>query len=321
VLSVKRTALALTLTPTLLILILAGSMSVDLASANFMPLNVPDHNIEITPDGNVTGTDKIQHNETIYTFTGNISGSIVVLRDNITIDGAGYTLQGNGYPYGIFLEGRKAVSIKNMTITDFDTGVVYSYYREWKADCRDNIVIGNNITNNRVGISCYIPFNITISENAITNNKIGVSSFLALGIVIHANIISGNGAGIQFTDSDNNIVCSNNFINNTSQVALDPGKAEFNWRGSTVNWDNGSLGNFWSDYNGTDVDGDGIGDTPYSIDDSNQDNYPLMTLIKLPTKESTSLSEPFPTTLVIATIASVAFISLGLLVYFKKRKH
>jgi len=43
-------------------------------------------------------------------------------------------------------------------------------------------------------------------------------------------------------------------------------------------WDHGypSGGNYWSNYNGTDSDGDGIGDTPYIIDENNQDRYPLM---------------------------------------------
>jgi hypothetical protein len=51
--------------------------------------------------------------------------------------------------------------------------------------------------------------------------------------------------------------------------------------------DNGypSGGNYWSDYNGTDMyhgpyqnqtGSDGIGDTPYVIDANNTDNYPLM---------------------------------------------
>ncbi|KAF5437232.1 CASH domain-dontaining protein, partial [Candidatus Methanophagaceae archaeon] len=37
------------------------------------------------------------------------------------------------------------------------------------------------------------------------------------------------------------------------------------------------LGNYWSDYMGSDGDGDGIGDTPYSIG-SDKDDYPLMVL-------------------------------------------
>ena len=46
-------------------------------------------------------------------------------------------------------------------------------------------------------------------------------------------------------------------------------------------WDNGIEGNYWSNYNGTDNDSDGIGKTPYIIDEKNQDNYPLMTPIMI----------------------------------------
>jgi nitrous oxidase accessory protein NosD len=42
------------------------------------------------------------------------------------------------------------------------------------------------------------------------------------------------------------------------------------------NWDNGTQGNYWSDYNGTDANHDGIGDTPYSIDVLDRDRFPLM---------------------------------------------
>jgi len=34
--------------------------------------------------------------------------------------------------------------------------------------------------------------------------------------------------------------------------------------------------NYWTDYNGTDNDGDGIGDTPYYYHDILQDSHPLI---------------------------------------------
>lgn len=40
-------------------------------------------------------------------------------------------------------------------------------------------------------------------------------------------------------------------------------------------WDNGAVGNYWDDYLGNDLDGNGIGDTPYVLDTFNKDNFPL----------------------------------------------
>ena len=100
-------------------------------------------------------------------------------------------------------------------------------------------------------------------------------------------------------------------------------------------WDAGSSigGNYWSDYNGTDANGDGIGDTPYIIDAFHQDNYPLVFLFEIPSstqspsptptpsEETTSTYDPFPTTIVIGSIITVTVVVASLLVYFKKRKH
>jgi len=96
----------------LLFLILSlfiGSQFVGLVSANFLPAPVPNHSIEITEDGIVTGTDKIQRSGNIYTFTGDIVGSIVIFRSGIVVDGAGYTLQGNGDRTGIWLQAQNNV--------------------------------------------------------------------------------------------------------------------------------------------------------------------------------------------------------------------
>ena len=71
----------------------------------------------------------------------------------------------------------------------------------------------------------------------------------------------------ELSDSQTTIVFHNNFVNNTQ-----PGSVFT----STNIWDDGSRGNYWSDYNGTDANHDGIGDTPYVIDANNTDHYPLM---------------------------------------------
>ena len=41
-------------------------------------------------------------------------------------------------------------------------------------------------------------------------------------------------------------------------------------------WDNSYMGNFWSNYAGADVNGDGIGDLPHQINPDNTDYFPLM---------------------------------------------
>jgi hypothetical protein len=46
-------------------------------------------------------------------------------------------------------------------------------------------------------------------------------------------------------------------------------------------WDGGSIGNYWSNYNGSDSNLDEIGEAPYVINEENQDNYPLMSPVNI----------------------------------------
>ena len=74
-------------------------------------------------------------------------------------------------------------------------------------------------------------------------------------------------------------------MNNFLEIAKSPLKeyTEEPFTGAGIGncFDNGTKGNYWSSYNGTDANLDGVGDTPYIIDDYNQDNYPLMNQVDI----------------------------------------
>jgi len=110
---------------------------------------------------------------------------------------------------------------------------------------------GNNVANDGGGIELNYSDNNTLSDNIVTAN---------------------NDSGIYLNSSSNNFILHNNFVNNTIQVIPD---------GLANIWDNGSVGNYWSDYltrypNATQVGISGVWNTPYVIDANNTDYYPLM---------------------------------------------
>jgi len=84
--------------------------------------------------------------------------------------------------------------------------------------------------------------------------------------IVDNNIMAAMGGSLSLWRSHNNVI----FHNNLKRAYVENSLSNI--------WDNGypSGGNYWSDYEGVDANGDGIGDTPYIIDDENQDNYPLM---------------------------------------------
>ena len=144
-----------------------------------------------------------------YIFTDDIYDSIVVERDNIAVDGAGYTVQGTGSGTGISLSGRSNVTVQNTNIKNFGTGI-------WLESSPNNSLVGNNITHNSYdGIKLWRSSNYnSISGNNITNNDFGIWLFGSLNnSVVGSNIID-NHLGIYLYDYSNyNSIVGNVFVN------------------------------------------------------------------------------------------------------------
>ena len=195
--------------------------------------------------------------------------------------------------------------------------------------CVEGIQIWQNSNNN------------TITENTIKNCQDTAVNFqYSNNNKLTGNNITNSGLGTSIYGSNNNSISKNNYVNNAIQFSANESYYLTFGNPRSVNIINE---NYWSDYNGIDANKDGIGDTPYIIDAYNQDNNPIIlpisvtmpnsgptssptptTSIQNPTINTgpeTPKTEPFLTTLVIVIVVSVAVAGVGLLVYFKKRKH
>jgi len=162
------------------------------------------------------------------------------------------------------------ITIKNLTITNNGAGIQLAYTRNSSiTDC--------NFTNNLHGIWLFNSSNNIILNNIVNGNQYGIWIFYSLNNTLANNTVTTNHYGIGLEDSFSNLIYNNKFINERQKVVLR--SANF--------WDNGypSGGNYWSDYTGVDFKSgpnqdepgsDGIGDTPYIIDENNTDRYPLI---------------------------------------------
>ena len=156
-----------------------------------------------------------------------------------------------------------------------------------------NNSILNNLVSTKHGSGYYRGINLdegssynTIKGNDVMGNEYGIcfwtaSDSIRSNIIIYNNI-SNNNYGIRFHSGNihDTIFYLNNFIDNTNNFYSSGSGDTWNSTSKITYTYNGNqytnyLGNYWSDYTGSDADGDGIEDTPYSID-GDKDYYPLM---------------------------------------------
>jgi parallel beta-helix repeat protein len=241
--------------------------------------NFPEDGIDASYSSNdVISNNTIISNTDLFVSPNN-NGLLLTSCFNETV--SGNYLYGSGRD--ISLESTDNCSIFGNSVTQSFWGILLRY-------SSDNQLVGNNVfetasdtghgrkPDSGIGFKIYgDDYNNTIYENNIGNNGDGMDLWI------------GNSG---------NVIYGNYFQDNTFQVAL------FGQSGFSNSWENGSVGNYWSDYltkypNATEIDHTGLGNTPYEIDQNNTDQYPLwqadINAVTLTPSNSAPLPSSIPT--------------------------
>ncbi|MCW4025549.1 MAG: right-handed parallel beta-helix repeat-containing protein [Candidatus Bathyarchaeota archaeon] len=212
---------------------------------------------------------------------------------------------------------------ENNTITSnsFADATSIMFYRQ----CNNNTITKNTITG--VGLSGTGIYLLGSNHNLICENEIsdkaknyqpsfdncfGVWIYESSDNIVKCNNITGNLVGIQIghnfypedPPSINNYFALNNIYNNVAGGA-NVGLTKYDTY--PVNfWDNGTYGNYWSEYakrysGSSGIDDLGLGTTPYNITVNNVDQHPLLAIIgankqaPTPTSDQTAYDTDSPT--------------------------
>jgi parallel beta-helix repeat protein len=158
----------------------------------------------IQSDGSVIGTNNIQRIGNVYTFSGNIAGSLVVEKDNIVIDGAGYLLQSPRHN-GIDLSDRVNVTIKNTKITQ-ETGNCLNLRNTLNCLIQNNAIFGSPRTSSLSPSWWAGPIAIEISHSS--NNTFKDNNFSSCFSAFSAR------------NSDSNLFLDNNIVDCREGIQL-----------------------------------------------------------------------------------------------------
>jgi hypothetical protein len=310
-----KKVLVIVLISVLLFSLTCGFLFVNLATAG--PLDrqyLPE--LTIKSDGSITiyqvspsheespALGLINRTENIYTLTADIENySVRIDRSNILFDGGGHTINALG---AFDNSGLEILQVTNVTVKNLE-------------------IIGENPTSVFLASSnCFIT-NITTQNALRVNgeyNTVIESSIKKISLWGGGNHISNCSISEMYiaSRSGSNIFTANNILLNNVSASFIVNTANF--------WDNGSVGNYWSNYtvkypNASELGNSGIGDTAYVIDQNNIDHYPLTYPYDVEKDEivkSTQEPEtPSSFTPVIAGVSMVTAIGITSTVFYCRR--
>jgi hypothetical protein len=327
----KRKTLTLTFALPLLFSLAVGLMPTESARADqdnfFNRQYLPE--LTIKSDGSIvvrqenwpheesSAPNVIEQAGNVYTLTADIEGYAIEIEcSNIIFDGAGHTIRVSPTFVNSHL---RLLRCNNTTVKNLE-------------------VIGDTYTSISLkGSYCSIT-NIKTDALRIDSegfNTITMSDLKSLTIWNGNNHISKCNIFNICVRSSQNVFTKNNFFFNSTVESMFIFNDYTNTYRLTANfWDNGSVGNYWSDYqskypNASEVDNTGIGNTPNVIDQDNIDHYPLMypydiekNQIALPDRPPQADAESDPSTILIVGASIITIIGvITILLYYQKRQN
>jgi len=219
-------------------------------------------------------TDVILRNNTIANNPFNFGVGVFGLVDSLHDIDTSNTVNGKPICYWVNQHDREVpadagyvaivnstnVSVRDLTLTNNVHGVELIH-------TADTIIENITASQNDLGIYLRVQaMNNTITGSNLFNNTYGIGVVgNSSGSVIHCNEIFSNLYGVLSKYTNGSRIYHNNIVNNVNQTKIEM---------SAEIWDNGAEGNYWSDYTGEDLDGDGIGDT--LLPHQEVDWYPLV---------------------------------------------
>lgn len=261
---------------------------------------IPD-TIYIRPDGSISPQSApISRAGNVYTLTDHITSQVVIECNGIVFNGAGYSIKGDGWGVGLNLTCMN-VEVKAVRLDGWQAGVLGVFNNNTIKDCMITgcadafkiyaqyyVIVGNTVANNDEAVRVGMGGLNFIAHNYFVNNKIGFALYDSDNAIIQNTIVNCSDTVFRLDNlAWTQTVYHNNFVGNAKSVSdfTYSNSLERPVQSQVPTWDNGVTGNYWSDYKGTDSNGDGVGDSPMQISTyyrgeipsfySFQDRYPL----------------------------------------------
>lgn len=199
-------------------------------------------------------------------LTADHYGNITIGAEGVTLDGNGHSVIGNGTGSGVYWNNKDGITIKNLNIKNFYTGIYLEY-------SDGDVFVDNVVTNNRDGMWSHHLSGSIVEGNIFSNNSLNGAFFSDPGdlwqgssgpVTIRNNLFSTNdGNGLGFAEGLGTLVINNTMTKN-GYTGINLVTTSATLTGNTITYNNG--GGIQVIEYGNNITGNIISNNGYGVD-------------------------------------------------------